>query len=234
MGLLNALLHFPLSQECALGTLTLTLNSLASLWLPTGIRADLQQIIPPSLLSKGIFASSPPKPSLANLLSTSIFAALPNIPAQVFAHFCQGKIFHESRQDRQPSLALVCLLKQQRNRDWNDSESTPLCSVLGRLSLEFGKFLIALAIDNLSRGICSALRGTSAKNTRLCTPESLETWRESKFWEVVRSWGDVVFPGAQVAVKAAGDRTSKACGDLEEKRERNTGLLEAACAEGAS
>lgn len=59
-----------------------------------------------------------------------------------------------------------------------------------------GKFLIALTIDNMSLGICLALHGTNTKNTRSCSPECLETSRESKLGEAVRSWRDVEVPGA--------------------------------------
>lgn len=72
------------------------------------IRRDLQQIVSPSLWSREIFASSPPKASLANLLLITSFAALPNTPAQIFAH-CQGKICCETQQDRCSSLVPVCL-----------------------------------------------------------------------------------------------------------------------------
>lgn len=65
-----------------------------------------------------------------------------------------------------------------------------------------------LTIDNLSLGICSALHGAGAKNARSCSPECLETSRESKSGEVVRSWRRGV-PRAQPAEKAAGDRTKQ-------------------------
>lgn len=100
------------------------------------VRADLQQGVPPSLRRKGLSASSPP---LASLLSASSFS--PNTPAQTFAHR-QLKTFHETQQDRHSSLfasAWKHLLKHQRNRDWNDSKSTPFCSVLGWLSLKLGE-----------------------------------------------------------------------------------------------
>lgn len=67
------------------------------------------------------------------------------------------------------------------------------------------KFLIALTIDNMSLGICLALHGTSAKNTKSCSPECSETSRESELGEALRSWRDAEVPGAQPTEKAAGD-----------------------------
>lgn len=66
-----------------------------------------------------------------------------------------------------------------------------------------------LTIDNLSLGICSVLSGTSTKNTRCCSPECLETLRESKFGEVVRSRADGGAPE-----KAVETGPSKAWGGL--------------------
>lgn len=99
-----------------------------------------------------------------------------------------------------------------------------------------GKFLITLTIDNLSLGICSALCRTSAKNTRSCSPECLETLREIKFGKVVRLWRDVEFPGAQPTEKAAGERTKQGLWRTWRRKGRETWVCWklTACAEGAS
>lgn len=150
--------------------------------------ADLQQIVSPSLHSKGIFAPSPPQASLANL-------------QELFAHPClHGTISSNAR-----------------GTGAGMTQNRPLCAQCSVGFLwSWGKFLIALTIDNLSLGICSALRSTGAKNARSCSPECLETSRESKSgkWE---GHGEMWSSRGTASTKQGGEK------------ERNVGLLEAHC-----